>query len=41
MSNKIPSELDAIAKTVLSYKPPEKEKAAKQREKRKKRAKKK
>lgn len=39
---KIPSELDAITKTVLSYRPPEKEKAARQREKRKrKRAKKK
>jgi hypothetical protein len=42
MKNDIPPELDAIAKTVLGYKPPEKEKATKQREKRKrKRAKKK
>lgn len=32
---KIPHELDVIAKTVLAYRPPEKEKAAKKREKRK------
>ena len=30
----IPSDLNLIAKTVLSYRPPEKEKATKKREKR-------
>lgn len=41
MKKLIPAELDAIAKTVLSYRPPEKEKATRQRETRKKRRKKK
>ena len=31
---KAPKELDAIANVVLAYRPPEKEKATKQREKR-------
>lgn len=31
----IPSELDAIAKTVLAYRPPEKQKATNRRAKRK------
>lgn len=34
MKKQIPHELDVIAKTVLAYKPPEKEKATKKREKR-------
>lgn len=33
MNKQIPSDLDTIAKTVLAYRPPEKEKATKQREK--------
>lgn len=35
MKKDIPYELDVIAKTVLAYKPPEKEKATKKRAKRK------
>ena len=35
MKKKIPHELDVIAKTVLAYKPPEKEKATKARAKKK------
>lgn len=35
MKKQIPHELDVIAKTVLAYKPPAKEKATKRREKRK------
>lgn len=35
MKKQIPYELDLIAKTVLGYRPPEKEKATKKRAKRK------
>lgn len=35
MKDQIPSELDAIAKTVLAYRPPEKQKATAKRAKRK------
>jgi len=35
MKKQIPHELDVIAKTVLGYRPPEKEKATKKRAKRK------
>lgn len=35
VKKQIPSELDAIAKTVLAYKPPEKVKASNKRAKRK------
>lgn len=34
MKKQIPPELDVIAKTVLAYRPPEKEKATRKREKR-------
>lgn len=35
MKRQIPHKLDVIAKTVLAYRPPEKEKATKKRAKRK------